>query len=281
MKSRFVRLVAAAAVSFAFTAPASAVIGTGDGATLFLGAYDTVSQASYTRDLGISMLNFGTQNRPTGGFTAILDDQSTDSFISATDANWTAFLGAVSNPANVIWDVVAADNFGTSAPDQKRVLFTATSDVTGILAGAGVQMTNNGMNNATNMDTSHVPGANALLGPNTSAFTTNPADPGNYNNGKGSNLAGGFPAIFSGGTAAGLGQSMGFFYGTRSGPITTNEILAVQYKLGSGEAFQWTLNQAGNLSYGVTVAAVPEPTTWAMFAAGALMLAGIARRRMS
>lgn len=280
MKSTFKKLIAATAVSLAFAAPASAAIGTGDGATLFLEAFDTVSQTSYTRDLGVSMNNFGTQNRPTGGFTTILDDQVTDSFVSATDANFAAFLAA-STPANVIWDVIAVDNNGSTAADQKRVVFTSLSNVTGILAGAGVQWSNNGLNTSTAVESTHVFGANALLAGNPSAFTTNPVDPGNYQTGKFNNLGGGLGAALVS-TAAGLGQSMGFYYATRSGTLGGNEVLSAAYKLGTGEAFQWTLDGAGNLSYGVAVAApVPEPGTMALFVAGALMLGGMARRRMS
>lgn len=280
MKSKLKKLMAAAAVSLAFSAPASAAIGTGDGATLFLEVFDTVSQASYVRDLGVSLNNFGTQNRATGGFTNILDDQTTDAFSSVTDAVWSSFVAGVANTSTLIWDVIAVDNLGGTTADAKRILFTSASDVTGNLAAAGVQWTNNGFVTAASVEPNHVVFANVLLGANSSAFTTNPADPGNYQNGKGSNLFGGLP-IAVGLTSAALGQSMGFYYATRSGASTTAEAAAAQYKLASGEAFQWTLDNAGNLTYGVTVAAIPEPTTWALFAAGALMLGGMARRRLS
>jgi hypothetical protein len=226
------------------------------------------------------MNNFGTQNRATGGFTNILDNQISDAFSSGSDAVWSSFIAGVANTSTVIWDVIAVDNNGATSADQKRVLFTSTSDVLGILAGAGVQWSNNGLATAAGVEATHVPGANALLGANASAFTTTPTDAGNYQTGKFNNLAGGL-GVALGTTAAGLGQSMGFYYATRSGTTGGNEVLAAQYKLGTGEAFQWTLDAAGNLSYGVTVAAVPEPTTWAMFVAGALMLGGIARRRLS
>jgi hypothetical protein len=281
MKSKFMKLAAAAAVSFAVAAPAAA-IGTGDNAGLFLGVYDTVNQASYVRDLGVSINNFGTQNRPTGGFTTILDDQATDALTSAAGAAWTSFLAAASNgTTNLIWDVVAVDGVGTSAADQRRVLYTSTTNAVNVMAAAGTQLTNTGVNNTAPVDQIYVPGANALLGAGTEAFTTNPADPGNYNNAKSNNLAGGL-AVALGTTSASIGQSMGFYYLTRSSATPTAEALSAAFKLSSGEEFQWTLNSAGNLTYGVTVAAaVPEPSTWAMFVAGALMLGGIARRRMS
>jgi hypothetical protein len=40
----------------------------------------------------------------------------------------------------------------------------------------------------------------------------------------------------------------------------------------------WSLNSAGVLTYAVT--AVPEPSTWAMFGAGLLVVGAIARRRV-
>lgn len=281
MKSKLKKLMAAAAVSLAFSAPASAAIGVGEGASLFLEAFDTVTQASYVRDLGVTMNNFGVAGRTAAaGFTNIMNDQATDAFSSVTDATWSSFIAGVANSSTIIWDVIAVDNNGATGVDLKRVVFTAAADVMGILAGAGAQWTNNGLATAAGVENLHVPGANVLLGAGTSALTTNPADPGNYQNGKFNTLAGGL-GVALGTTSALLGQSMGFYYATRSGAVGGNEVTAAQYSLGTGEAFQWTLDSAGNLTYGVSVAAVPEPTTWALFAAGALMLGGMARRRLS
>lgn len=280
MKSRFAKLAAAAAVSLAFTAPASAVIGVGDNAGLFLEVYDIAGNSSYVRDLGISINAFGTQNRPTGGFANIRDDQVSDAFSSTAGATWASFLATVSAPSNLRWDVMAIDGFGTSAPDQLRRIFTSTADVVAALAPAGSQQNNSGVTNMNVVETAHVPGLNALLGAGTEAFTTDPTNPGNYNQGKGPNLAGGL-GVAIGTTTAALGQSMGFYYMTRSGSVPSAEGLVAAYKLATGEAWQWNLDPNGTLTYSVNVAAIPEPTTWALFAAGALMLGGIARRRLS
>jgi hypothetical protein len=281
MKSKFMKLAAAAAVSFAFAAPASAVIGSGDNASLFLEVYDTAgTNTTYIRDLGVSLLNFGTQNRPgTAGFTNILDDQATDSLVSNADATWATFISGVSAPANLRWDVVAVDSLGGSGPDLRRAVYTSLTDAVAVIAPAGTQVQNSGLNNLAGVD-ANIAGANVAIGAGTSGIALS-SDPGYYNNGKGNTL-GNSLNVALGTTDAALGQSMGFYYVTRSGASNTAELLASAYKLSSGEAFQWTLDNSGNLTYGVTVAAaVPEPSTWAMFVAGALMLGGIARRRMS
>jgi hypothetical protein len=281
MKSKFMKLAAAAAVSFAFAAPASAAIGLGDSATLFLEVYDTQgTNTTYIRDLGVSLLNFGTQNRLTGGFTNIMDDQATDSLVSNADATWATFISGVSAPANLKWDVIAVDAAGGAGADLRRATYTSLTDPVAVIAPAGTQVTNAALNTLIGIDT-HITAANVVLGANTSGIALG-TDPASYEQAKSDSLNGSLNPGILGTSAAGLGQSMGFYYVTRSSTANGAEIGASAYKLTSGEAFQWTLDNAGNLTYGVTVtAAVPEPSTWAMFVAGALMLGGIARRRMS
>jgi hypothetical protein len=257
-------------MSLCFAAPASALIGTGDNALLFLEVYDTVGGTSYVRDLGLPLASFGTQNRPTGGFTNIVDDQIGDAFLSAPDANFAAFVAGSSGAANLIGDVIAIDNEGTTAPDQRRVLFTSLTDVVTVIAQPGVQQSNSGLNAMAVID-AHIADTNLLLGFATSAITNN------YNVNKSNNLSGGLSSSL-GVTSAGLGQAMGFYYMTRSnitGP--TGEALVAGYSVGA-TAFQWTLANDGTLTY--NVAAIPEPTTLALSLAGELMLGSFARGRL-
>jgi hypothetical protein len=274
MPMKLKNVAAAAAISLCVTAPAGAVIGTGDSATLFLEVYDTAgTNATYVRDLGISLLDFGTQNRPTGGFNNIVEDHFTDAFAWATDATYASFVANASSTANLIWDVIAVDASGGSGPDQRRVVFTSLTDVVAVLSQPGVQMTNANLSIIQAID-SHIDGANASLGANTAAISS-AAQAGTYNNSKGDILGGALsPAL--GVTTAGLGQSMGFYYMTRSSVSSTAEVAAAKYANG-GIPFQWTLANDGTLTYGV--AAIPEPSTMAMYLAGALMLGGFARRR--
>jgi hypothetical protein len=152
MKSKLTKFVIAAVLSLAWAAPSSAQIGTGDNATLFLQVYDTAgANTIYIRDLGVSLLNFGTQNRTINtanspAFTNIVDDQFNDCFVSSTDANWSAFLAGASGAANVKWDVVAVDAVASAGPDGIRAVYTSLTDAVADIAPVGAQAANSGLN---------------------------------------------------------------------------------------------------------------------------------------
>jgi len=288
MKSQLTKL--AAAVAFACAAsPSFAAIGTGDSASLFLEVFDTgTSGKTYIRDLGVSMLDFGTQNRATGGFTNIADNNNADdrtwnlNFNNAgvlSDGNWSTFISGISSTSNLIWHVVASDANGSTAADQKRAIYTSSTDQVAKIALSGIQQTNAGINAMSAIDT-HIGAANTLLAGGESGISPSTGDAAtffsaNMNNNLGSGLNG-----LMGNTTALLGSTMGFYYLTRTGSSNTAEAVAAKYASVDGAA-TWTLDSAGSLVYDVPVAAVPEPGTWAMFVGGLLMVGGMARRRMS
>jgi hypothetical protein len=273
-------LAAGAAMFFCFSAPASAVIGIGDSATLFLEVYDPVFGRTYVRDLGLTLTSFGTQNRPSGGFTNIVDDQLGDALVSATDDVFPYFIATSSDAANLIWDVIAIDHVRPQIPDQWRVLFTSLTDVVSVLAEAGVQQTQSSLNTMSRISL-HTRFANGRLGFDTSMII----DVNNfYNFFKSNNLAGGLsPAL--GVTSAGLGQSMGYYYMTSPTAASGGEAVAVAYGTTDGTTrYGWTLATDGALTYDIIYfplsPAIPEPSTLALYLAGALMLGSVARGRL-
>lgn len=258
---------------------------------LFLSVWDQVGAKSYVRDLGITMNDFGTLNAPTqtaaapGSFVNYVDSNAGSSKSWATDTTWATFTaGKTAAEINsFVWDVYAMDGVGTTAAHTKRYLTTTNADVLAFATTPLTQQSNgqldsfsitNGYLNAINSDPD---GQSVSLGDDTA-------------NGSGIFLSGSFAymgdaakaaswggkAAFS--TAANVGTSLDFYYGTRSGGTSTQEALFYKYGNASGDA-TFLLANDGSLAY--QVAAVPEAETWAMFGAGLLMVGAIARRRMA
>ena len=261
-------------------APATAAIGSGNLASLFLEAYDTgASGKTYIRDLGVPLVDFGTGNRPGGGFSTVVDQSAgasrnwnltLDNAGTATDGNWSSFIGSVSGASNIRWDVVAVDNAGSNNADQKRVLFSSLTNAQSAIAPGGVQQANSGFNAIFDVDI-HILDANDALGGGISAIA-NPGDDASFLSFRGSNLNGGLASAL-GATTAALGQVMGFYYMTRSGAFNSDEAAVAAYGNGGGAA-TWTLNAAGSLVYSVPVPpvpVVPEPGTWLLFGCGLLL----------
>jgi len=105
---------------------------------------------------------------------------------------------------------------------------------------------------------------------NGSLFSNDPTNPANMDNALHFTWAGNAPVgFFAGGN---VGTDLTFYQIVRNGSVNSNPATATPF------AGVWNLNVDGVLTY--TVVPVPEPGTWAMFAAGLVVVGGIARRRM-
>src|SRR5262249_18864576 len=144
---------------------------------------------------------------------------------------------------------------------------------------SGIQQPNNPFGSQMGALDTFIAAANTALGGNSSVIV-GPGQAASYDTANhGSNL-GGVLAPAMGTTAAGLGDTMGFYYMTRTGASNTAEAVAAAFNDPTLGAFTWTLKASGDLVFGPTVVpAVPEASTLAMFTAGLLMIGGIARRR--
>jgi hypothetical protein len=257
---------AAAGSAFAAVQPGNQQTSSKQGEVVFYAfGYDANGNAAtYVKDLGVAFDTFTT----TPGFAKVDLD---------TDNNWTSFLNAGLTGSQ--WGVFAtqktsAATTGAASAGAIRLLTTAAgNDATQAMSNA-------------NMTTALGNANLALVALN--AGSTDYATNSSYY------FA---PATVDGFTPSGnFGAFLGSDYNTTGvffnatnalGTTTTAQFFNVSRGLGSNAAGVpvvtdvdatkvWTLNAGNELSY---VAAVPEPETYAMMAAGLLMLGAVARRR--
>jgi hypothetical protein len=278
-----------AAFGVAGVTQAQANILVGNSADLFLSVYDEVGQQSYIRDLGINIANF----LPTStsvpvdsaagsgvdyAFGATVSN-GTGSVLSSgyqltfgVDPVLTGLLTSASGRLNTLtWNIGAIDNntFGNS------IKFLSTTNASPDSIGT---LTNDALNQFTASAT-YVTQSNNKA---TNSTQTNgsslaaPADQQAY-----------FPTVYGsdwGGKAnfvstAGLGQSLNFVLLAPNGPTPSSLINVSPFaSVANGNVGSWLLSDNGSLVY--SVAAIPEPSTYAMLGAGLLMLGAIARRRL-
>ncbi|KAF0162533.1 MAG: hypothetical protein FD157_3893 [Rhodocyclaceae bacterium] len=265
--------IALVAASGAHAAVNNSAAGNGE---LFFTIYDigaNISDAAddraYVRDLG-SLLNGGTMNAWTSGSVVTnpsaplsADKQAFGTIYSVgADANLTSFLTASTDTSRLKWNIVAADSNGTD-----RILTTAgsislaqTPTYTQFRTFAGgVDINLAAMNPALTGESALYSGGGAgLIG--------------------WADTIGGRTAYSN---AAGLGGSSSFFLLSEKATTgTTTKATVQQYMADSTTAMEWTLAANGNLSYGA-IAAIPEPSEYALMLAGLGMLGFMARRRLN
>lgn len=264
-----IALVAASGANAAITTSSS---GNGE---LFFTIYDQGADLSsaaddraYVRDLG-SLLNGGTMNDWTNN-SAITSPSPTLSankqalgtiYSIAADANLQSFLAASTDTSRLQWNVAAVDTSGSD-----RLLTTAGSisaaqlpnyNVFRTFGAAGADIYLAAMNPALTGESALYSGAAAGVSK------------------WGNNIGG--KTLFS--NAASLGDSMGFYLLSEkvaSGSTTTIATLQ-QYMASPTVQMDWTLSDQGVL----TVAAIPEPSEYALMLAGLGMLGFMARRRLN
>jgi len=233
---------------------------------------------SYTRSLEVAMNDFGTQNRPTGGFTTNVDGGLNQTW--ATGALWSSFTAGMdaATIAGLQWDVTALDGFGGSTADLKRIITTSTTDLVTLQSAPNVQVSNGEIQTATTNQDVYWDAVIATMGSGTEIIVTDP-DSNAFAIGFGkhaSNLGGQIPDF---NTTGQVGDSMGFYYLTRSSSTSSAEALVAAYGNANG-ASTFTLGLDGSLAF-ANAAPVPEASTYGMMLAGLGLVGFMARRRIN
>lgn len=269
----------AAAVALAASAGANAAItnsASGNG-ELFFTIYDAGVDLSskdddraYVLDLGWLVNGGRMDNWVSATTTAPLPALNADKqgfgtiYSIAADANLQSFLAASTDPSRLKWNIAAGDSSGTD-----RIMTTAASITT-----AQIPTYTEFRNFASRID-QYLPYVNNAGIPESGSIilTGNGAGLAAWGNNFGGS------AKFS--NAAGLGDSLGFFVlSERATTGTTTKADLRQFMADSETAMTWTLAANGDLAYGA-VAAIPEPSEYALMLAGLGMLGFMARRRLS
>lgn len=272
MKLQLKALVAALGIALAGGAHATITNSAGGNGELFFTIWDTgadlasnADDRAYVRDLGTltnGSLAGGTLNNwtvGTGTNPAVLNPDmllpATPGFSVSADASLASFLAGSSDLSRLRWNIAAADTSGTD-----RFLITADS-----ISAAQTPTYTQFRGNWGGQADIYLAAVNPVLGSNESVILNGAAASISL---WGDNLGG--RTAFS--TSAGLGGSLNYFLLSEkfASGYTTTLATVQQYE-------QWQLGSDGTLVY----APVPEPGTWAMLAAGLLMVGGIARRRLS
>ncbi len=281
MKLKMKLLAAAVALVAASGANANITVETSASTVgeLFFTLYDagadlssTADDRAYVRDLGTltnTFANFGgtmndwvsaTTTAPLPALNANKQGFGTIYSVAA-DANLQSFLSASTDTSRLKWNIMAADSNGTD-----RILVTGTNALPGI---GGVSF----RNNATQIGVYLAAMNPALPGSTLSAlYSGADASIGLFGSNNGGRLA------FD--NTAGLGGSLGFFVLSERSTTSNSAPDVRQFMADQTTAMEWTLAANGELTYGA-VAAIPEPSEYALMLAGLGMLGFMARRRLS
>ena len=260
MKLKYKALVAAVALASAGSALADIQPGTTTqgvvGSELVFYAFDDVTKTSFVKDLGVTFQSFLSSPIYSGALNNI-----------SSDANWTAYLGSVANDTtNTKWGVFGTLKTSALSVNGVQILTTARNNTTANTTTSLVRGID-GSFNATFLGALQT-GTNYAL--NDSYFNSGATNAANWAAGLQHNLAG--KVSFNADNA--IGVAANFYQLSAAAAATANATLSTVIS----NPTQWTFD--GN-TLNMTVAAVPEPETYGMLAAGLLMLGAVARRRKS
>jgi hypothetical protein len=260
MNFKFKALVAAAVVATTMSGAANAIT-VGANGEMFLVAFDSVSNNSYIKALGVSALAF--------------DGSSNYSAALTGDTNWTSFSSAATfNAANVSYSVLGYSVGATSFSSVMRTTASVTP-VVGGTNGAWDALNNDVDNGSLKLWMSNASLGNATVTGTSSRFIA--ASVGDATAAQMGNVwETQMPTIVN--TSAALGANDSFYTITReqsSGRGSSAKQVIVSSLLGN-----WNLSAAGNLTYlSASTAPVPEADSAAMLLAGLGLMGFVARRR--
>jgi hypothetical protein len=266
-------LAAAAALAFAGAANAAIDDGSPSGnGELFFSAWDSVTETSYTRDLGLTLSQFVDQ---VGSFgTSAGGALGASNLVFGADSvlvNWLSGLAAPSLAA-LQWNVAAMD--GAS---QNRYLTTAGGAITPPTTHGQLQQLNDNadtyianVNNGPWVSGSHAPGTDfAVDGSSVIAKSANASGYAGSAGSWGSQF--GNKTTFS--NAGGLDDNLAFYVLYSLGTTTLAGVGTDQF-----DGAFWNFASDGTLSYNAA-AAIPVPGAVWLLGSGLLGLAAVSRRR--